>query len=1181
MDSIEQLAAALARSDAHLTLAGFVGSARGYVLARLLNETRSRLVVVVEPTAEAAEALLSDLNFFLGHDADDFSAPPGVLFYPAEESLPYESVVASAQAARARVATLFRLTQSDVPVRLLITSAAALVRQTIPRRVLGRASELVVKDEEIDRDRLLATLAAGGYVNVPLCEDPGTYALRGGTLDIFSPLDANPVRIELFGDVVESIREYEVATQRPHKPREDLVICPIREVVLDAETVERARDALAVLASEVDFPPRKLRVIREELENRINFFGIEAFLPGLYAEKETLLDYVRDCAWLWDKPGQCEDEVALMLEHATNAYEVSLSEHRLQFAPDRHFASLAAARHAPGLHLDASFEGEAAVRIDCPEPSELVARLVVARAAPNALDHLRPLHDFLREGRREGRTQVLVMGSLAQAERLRELLSDARIDARVDKKKFSLLRLETLRETQATAVIVIGELERGFVAGKVAFLAESEIFGVHQHRSRKKHAGGDFISDLKELKEGDALVHTDHGVGRYRGLQRLAIRGVEEDYLHLEYAGGDKLYLPVYRIGLVQRYAAAGQAVKLDKLGGNAWETKKQRVRDAVLAMAHDLLDLYAKRQLAKAPAFPAPGPELIEFEAAFPFDETPDQAQAIAAVIADLQKPTPMDRLVCGDVGYGKTEVALRAAYFAVLAGKQVAVLVPTTVLAQQHFQTFTERLKGLPVNVQVLSRFVDAKDSKQALQNLQSGGVDILIGTHRLLSHDVHFKNLGLVVIDEEQRFGVRHKERLRKMRNEVHVLTLSATPIPRTLHMSFAGIRDLSLITTPPADRLSIRTVVTRFDEEAIVEAIRREIQRGGQVYFVHNRVQSIASMADYVKRIVPEARVGIGHGQMSAETLEGVMMDFVQHKTNVLVCTTIIESGIDISSANTMIINRADAFGLSQLYQLRGRIGRSSDRAYAILLVPKSDKVTKEAQQRLEALQRFSELGAGFKIASHDLELRGSGNLLGPDQSGHVAAVGFELYTALVAEAVAELKGGLRSQAREPEIRLPVTALIPEKYVPDTGLRLNYYKRMAQGKTDEEIYDVLEELGEFYGTAPEAVERLVQLMLIKRRLQVVGALTLDGALQKDGGAKVSMLFEQTAPIDRGRIADLVQSQPEIARLTPDGKFVYAFSAKQVKTPDDLLAACKALLQQLTTYTVEQPAALAAMQ
>lgn len=1180
-DLILGLKEAFAHGDRRVRLEGFYGTQRAYVLARLLSETDAGPIVLVCPSEEDALSIVDGIRFFLGGDdsrdpGGEFAAPLGVFHYPEEESLPYEGVAYSAIASQARAGLLFRLTQPSSPVRLVVTSAAALVRQTLPRKLLLRHTELLVTGGEIDRDRLLATLVAGGYVSVPLCEDPGTYSVRGGIVDVFTPLLGHPVRIELFGDNIESLRTFDPATQRMMQNIESLSLCPVREVVLDSSTVERARDALAALAETIDFPSRKLRVIREEIENRINFFGIEAYLPALYEECETLIDYLaaRDVAWLWDRPHLCRDAVEAVRERAQEEYLSTLAGHKLHFPPDRHFAPLSRADHLKAVHVEASVSADAqeSLRLEAEENTELTSRLGAARAAPNAADHLRPLFEHLKRRHKERFTEIIVASSLAQAERLRELFVEARVDVRIDKQKFSLSRLSRITDSGAVAVIVIGDMGRGFFLRKEAleFVSESDIFGEQGKPRRRKHtSGGDFISDLKELKEGDALVHVDHGIGRYRGLVRLSVRGVEEDYMHLEYLGGDKLYLPVYRINLVQRYAADASSVKLDKLGGTAWETKKQRVKDAILAMAHDLLDLYAKRQLAKATKHSAPSPEFIEFEAAFPFDETPDQAKAIEAVVADMQRDQPMDRLVCGDVGYGKTEVAIRAACYAVLNKQQVAVLVPTTVLAQQHYATFSERFKSLPINVEVLSRFRDAKQLKETVQRVASGGVDVIIGTHRLLSQDVKFHNLGLVVIDEEQRFGVRHKERLRKLRTESHVLTLSATPIPRTLNMAFVGIRDLSLITTPPANRLSVRTTVTKFDEDIIREAILREITRGGQVYFVHNRVQSIHSMADYIQRIVPEAHVGIGHGQMTPDKLEEVMVNFIEKKHNVLVCTTIIESGIDIPTANTMIVNRADAFGLAQLYQLRGRIGRSNERAYAVLLVPKSERITPDAQKRLEALQRFSELGSGFKVASHDLEIRGAGNLLGPDQSGQIAAVGFELYSELVAQAVAELKGGMRQHQREPEMRLPIVALIPEKYVPDTSLRLNYYKRMAQADSDDAVHDVVEELNEFYGAAPESVEHLTQLMLIKRRLQTIGALTLDGAMVPSGGARISMSFDDRAPIDRARLVELVEARPNEARLTPDGKLVFTFSAKQVSEPVDILAGAKALLSQLVTY------------
>jgi transcription-repair coupling factor (superfamily II helicase) len=1175
-DAIKALAETLAEASGPQIprIEGFYGSSRAYLLARLLQETGAPPLLVIEPSVEEAEALLSDLRFFLPTDDDGpFAVPNGVLYYPGEEALPYDGVAYSAAASMQRVRTLFCLGAGDT--RLCVTSVQALARQTLPKRLLDRYSDILLAGETIDRDKLITTLVTGGYSQVPQCEDPGTFAVRGGIIDVFSPAHDRPVRIELFGDEVEQLREYEPSTQRAVKKLTEFRFGPAREVILDAETVERAMDRLGALADTIDFPTRRLRVIKEELENRINFFGVEAYMPALYEGLETLADHLqgRGFVWLWDRRVRAVDALTELRESAASGHEDALRDHKLHFSAEYHFKSLPQLEHLATGQVDAVVQADApSIHFDFDDLAELSARLSVSRAAPNARDHYAPLADYLKSKRKEGRVCILVVGALAQAERTKEILAEHKVDVRVYKKDFALSDVERVRDIGVTLVIVLGELERGFgdAALKVLFLGEADVFGHRSHVQRKRHSGtGELISDLKELKEGDLLVHVDHGVGRYRGLQRLSIRGVEEDYMQLEYLGGDKLYLPVYRINLVQRHASASSQTKLDKLGGNAWDTKKQRVKDAILAMAHDLLDLYAKREIARAVQLPPPGAEFREFEAAFPFEETPDQGKAIADVIADLQKPRPMDRLVCGDVGYGKTEVAIRAAYFAALGRTQVAVLVPTTVLAEQHYRTFSERLKDTPVTVDVLSRFREPKQQKDILRRLESGGIDIIIGTHRLLSDDVRLKNLGLVIIDEEQRFGVKHKEKLRKLRTEAHVLVLSATPIPRTLQMGFLGIRDLSLITTAPQDRLAIRTQVTKFDEEVIREAIMRELSRGGQVFFVHNRVQSIRSMGDYIRQIVPEARVGVAHGQMGPTQLEDVMIEFVDRKTNVLVSTTIIESGIDIPSVNTMIVNRADTFGLSQLYQIRGRIGRSKERAYAVLLVPKSDKVTKDAQKRLEALQRFSELGAGFKIASHDLDLRGAGNLLGPDQSGNIAAVGFELYTELLQQAVAELKGGLTRNVREPEIRLPVTALIPEKYVPDTSLRLNYYKRMAQAESDAQVYDVAQEMGEFYGPAPDSVELLTQVMVLKRRLISLGALTLDGAMVPAGGGRLALVFAPDSPIDRAQLVDLATHQPERARLTPDGKLVYTFSKKEVSKPEDLLDGAKALLQQLTAY------------
>ncbi|RYF11810.1 MAG: transcription-repair coupling factor, partial [Deltaproteobacteria bacterium] len=672
-------------------------------------------------------------------------------------------------------------------------------------------------------------------------------------------------------------------------------------------------------------------------------------------------------------------------------------------------------------------------------------------------------------------------------------------------------------------------------------LGDVDILGTPARRGqrlRRKKAPAAGLSTLRDLREGDPIIHQDHGIGRYLGLKRLVLGGVDGDYVHLEYAGGDKLYLPVYRLNVLQQYAGPKEAARLDKLGGVRWERAKQRVKDAVLAIAHELLALQAQRALRPGFALPPPDAAYQAFASSFPFEETADQKKAIADVLQDLRRDTPMDRLICGDVGFGKTEVAMRAAFLAVHGGRQVAVLVPTTVLAEQHCNTFAERFAPVGAVVEVLSRFRSAKQTRDILQRLKVGLVDVVVGTHRMLSADVHFKNLGLLVVDEEQRFGVKNKERIKQLRHQVHVLTLSATPIPRTLHMASVGLRDLSLITTPPLERSAIRTEVLRFDEDVMAEAIRRELHRGGQVFVVHNRVQSIGSMVSLVQRLVPEAKVAMAHGQMAAETLENIMVAFVHRETQVLVCTAIIESGIDIPSANTMIVNRADTFGLGQLYQLRGRIGRGNTRAFAYLMLPRSDKLGREASERLGLLKRFSELGAGFQIASHDLEMRGAGDLLGADQSGNIAAVGFELYTELLNEAVERARGQKQTEVVEPDIKIAVAAVLPEHYIPEPMQRLGYYQRMAQAHEDAEVYNIFAELQDLYGQAPPEAKALTEVMVVRLRLKKLGCNALSAAA--DGtNLRMGLSFVIDAPVDRAHLAALCQQQPKRYRLLPSGK------------------------------------------
>jgi transcription-repair coupling factor (superfamily II helicase) len=694
----------------------------------------------------------------------------------------------------------------------------------------------------------------------------------------------------------------------------------------------------------------------------------------------------------------------------------------------------------------------------------------------------------------------------------------------------------------------------------MAVIAEEEIFGPRLKRrglseTRKKQ----ILTSLAELKPGDYMVHLDFGVGVYRGLQHIALQGAEGDFLLLDYAGNDKLYLPVDRINLVQRYIGAdGVEPRVDRLGTASWEKAKSRARAAVEEMAEELLKIYAARQVEQGFAFSPPDDLYREFEASFAFEETPDQMAAIEDVIRDMERAKPMDRLVCGDVGYGKTEVAMRAAFKAVMDGKQVAVLVPTTVLAQQHLETFTERFKAYPVRIGMLSRFRSPKEQKELLAGVKKGDIDIVIGTHRLLQKDMTFKDLGLLIVDEEQRFGVSHKERLKQFRAVVDIMTLTATPIPRTLYMSLMGIRDLSIIDTPPVDRLSIKTYVSRFSDELIREAVLRELRRGGQIFFVHNRVQSIEAMAEHLRRLVPEAKIVTGHGQMDEKELERVMLAFMHGESNLLLCTTIIESGLDIPNANTLIVNRADAFGLAQLYQLRGRVGRAKQRAHAYFLIPGEGAISSDARERLKILQDISELGAGFRIATHDLEIRGGGDLLGARQSGNIAAVGFELYTEMLEETIRQLKGEDLQERVEPEIKLRVPAFVPEEYVKDPNQRLVIYKKLTQAGTEEEIAEVADELVDRFGKLPLAASYLLEVMQIR-----IGLKNLLIKEVEFDGKRLIFAFHPKTPVSPDIIVALIRKEPGKCTFTPDYRLIAEIGDTSF---DGVLAGTRNVLKRL---------------
>ncbi|MFQ5667540.1 MAG: transcription-repair coupling factor, partial [Candidatus Binatia bacterium] len=951
---------------------------------------------------------------------------------------------------------------------------------------------------------------------------------------------------------------------RSQAAQPEFLILPVREFDAHGRTSREALRAIEARAFDLEVGRNERSQILEGLANGLLFPGVEFFLPYFYPALDTFAAYLPADTLLWvDDAGAVEAAVERAWTQIEQRAGARAAQHQF-FAPaEELYLSPAAWRAAlsslPAVELEPlDLLASAEDPRHLPVRSFLTRDLKISRGPSRNEVSFAPVAHRVRAWSEEGCRTVIVASTQPQAERLSRLFEHHGVTPERTNGTFQ----ETLASTSVRPRLMVGHLSEGFQLPdeRLAVVTERDIFGeVRQHRRARRVEVTQLLKNLSELKPDDFVVHIDHGVGRYRGLKHLRVAQTTGDYLHLEYAGGDRLYLPVDRISLVQKYVGAdGTAPALDKLGGNSWEKVKRTTRESTFAMAKELLEIYAARQVMDRKGFSTPDAYFREFEAAFPFEETPDQAQAINEVLADLQRPKPMDRLICGDVGYGKTEVAMRAAFLAALDGRQVAVLVPTTVLAQQHYNTFCQRLDGYPVRVEMLSRFLSRSERQAVLNGVASGAVDIVIGTHRVLQKDITFKNLGLLVVDEEHRFGVAHKERIKQMRRLVDVLTLTATPIPRTLQMSLLGIRDLSVIETPPIDRLAIRTYVTRYDEHIIRDAILRELARGGQVFFVHNRVETIDIRARRLRELVPEASLAVAHGQMHESALARVMADFIARKTTVLVCSAIIESGLDIPNANTIIIDRADRFGLAQLYQLRGRVGRSHERAYAYLMIPGERLISREAQLRLRALQELDDLGGGFKLAAHDLEIRGAGNLLGKQQSGQIAAVGFELYQQMMDEAVHELRGEPVHTEVEPEIQLEVPAFIPGSYIPDETQRLMFYRRLAAIKGQRDLDELSNELRDRYGPIPPMVDSLLRIMDLRRELKdsmVVRAALRDGA--------VTLRFHPDTPVTSGRLVALVDRGKGRFKLAADFQLDFSLQAHDW---DGIVDETKAVLHQL---------------
>jgi len=1079
-------------------LRGVQPSALAYLVSRAMLQLR-KVFVLIAPTDREAEKYAQMVSFFMGRQSGGNGGllDRKVWYMPSRAGHKAQSLGKAETTAR-RIEALYALRAAPEPL-LVVTSALALMERLAPPEVLIPAIEHKALGETIDLDAFTRGLLERGFYRVSLVEEYGDFSRRGGVLDLYAPLYRWPVRLEFFGDELESIRLFHPSTQRSMGMLGEVLVLPGNEIILDAGARERAQNAVYDDVRRERLTPAAGNIWLDRIQEGHQFGAFEAVFPVFHEKTVSLWDYLDPGTVLvWadavNARKECDDHYAKLLrewDDRKTENEWRRPPHELYENPE---LIMDGAGSFQQVHANSLTEEGITKVFDLgATPHTELALAVKSHANRERL--LEPLAAQFREWMQDSASVFLICSQKERASRIAELLDNygitsARVNGAFGEESFESVSVK----------VMAGELQNGFYwpAERLAVVAEEEIFERYSRRRSAKPVSGIFLSSFQDLHQGDYIVHVDHGIGVYKELAHLNVGGVENDFLLINYQDGDKLYVPVDKLQKVQKYLGIeGQDPKVERLGGKSWENAKKKARESAEKMAEELLELYAKRQLGNGFTYKPPDQLFHEFETTFAFEETPDQIRAIDDVLEDMISSRPMDRLICGDVGYGKTEVALRAAFKAVMDGKQVAMLVPTTVLAEQHYESFRERFENFPVNVESLSRFKTTGRQKQVLRGLKEGSIDIVIGTHRLLQKDVAFKDLGLLIIDEEHRFGVRHKELMKRMRVSVDVLTLTATPIPRTLHMALAGIRDLSTIETPPQDRHAIETHVCNYDELTIREALYRELHRGGQVFFVHNHVHSILQMAAKLGKLVPEARIGVGHGQMKESDLERVMLDFIHRKIDVLVCTTIIESGLDIPAANTIIINRADRFGLSQIYQLRGRVGRSKEQAYAYLIIPGEHLISRDAQKRLRALLDFSELGAGFKIALNDLQIRGGGTILGSSQSGHIAAIGYELYLELLEKAIKTMKGdGTGLETIETEINLPVSAYLPESYIPDADQRLLAYKRLATLSEEQAVDDLAGEWRDRYGSLPDVVKHLALLAKMRMVLKNLDVLRLEG-------------------------------------------------------------------------------------
>lgn len=1141
------------RGKEDLVLGGLHGSAKS-LLASISFSSQSDSLIAVLPSEKEARDFYRDCLVFC--DETD------VLHYPAWGILTADFFTVQREIEMDRLRTLSCLLSGRHS--LIVTSMQALVQKIIPREIFSDYTRTISLGDTLDREDLVRKLVSGGYTKKTLVEEKGDFSARGHIIDIYPPDAAEPFRIELIGDEVESIRLFDPASQRSTGEIIEFQIVPARELILSDRRRQRAIRNIRIRASDLELPRQVRDHLTEAIDNDLLSSLNPMFLSLFYeshgkvsdtakeqtASMGTFFDYCSGNEWLF-----LDD--ASSLARSSEDLENTVSRFLMQARRENRFFAESATFHLSRDTFDPLVSRFRQIRYEelhfhTAPPSGIPAEIPVSlqfqtektgtlrKEGPATVEGLlSPLVEKIHQNLNEGHLVILMCPGKEDIQRMAHLLEGYGVTS--DRRDPEVPFLQTVINHSGPGYLVLleGKVTSGFRFPelKLTVISEEDIFGRKQVRRFAKPAReGYFLKSFGELNEGDFIVHKDHGIGIYRGLQKMSVAGIENDFLLIEYAEKDKLYIPIDRLDQIQRYIGPeGYAPKTDRLGGSSWETVKERVRKSIREVAEELVSIYAAREVIERDAFSPPDRLYEEFSAAFEYEETPDQVRAIEDIHEDMAREKPMDRLICGDAGFGKTEVALRASFRAAMDGRQVAVLVPTTILAEQHYQTFRRRLQDYPLRIEVLNRLKNKKEQARIVEAVNRGAVDIVIGTHRILQKDLTFRNLGLVIIDEEQRFGVTHKERLKKIRTLVDVLTLSATPIPRTLHLSLVGIRDLSIINTPPEDRQPIRTYVLEFNEETICGAIRHELARGGQVFFLHDRIQSIFTMARFLEKLVPEAEIGVVHGRMKAGEIEDTMARFVKGDYQVLVCTTIVASGVDIPSANTMIINRADRLGLSQLYQIRGRVGRAREEAFAYLLIPKGAMLSRDAQKRLQTLIDFSEPGSGFRIASNDLEIRGTGNLLGTSQSGHVSAVGYELYTELMEKTIRELKGeALPREEVRAEIHLGIPAFIPGDYMTDEHRRLVTYKRISLARNREELEEIRNELTDCYGFIPPEVDNLLATIRLRHLLE-----SLKSRKMTCDSSYLAVQFSPDSPVDPTKILFLSQTKLKGTKLTPELK------------------------------------------